>query len=135
VITVSVSDNNGGSWTVLGTRSPASSTLTPMTSFDLSAYSGNQVRIKLETLAADDLGGAGVDDLTVNCQISAMVPDFVTGYENAAVGAGTSHTVQALNPDTQYYYRVRATSAGQTSPNSNVQSAHTTIETSVIMFK
>ena len=44
VITVSISTNNGGSWTVLGTRTPTTNTLTAVTQFSLSAYTGLKLK-------------------------------------------------------------------------------------------
>lgn len=45
-------------------------------------------------------------------------PTYVPGYQDLAV-SGTSQIVSGLNPNTTYYYRVRATSATNTSANSN----------------
>jgi hypothetical protein len=64
-ITVSVSTNNGSSWTSLGTRTPRDTTLTAMAPFDLSAYNHSQVQVKLETLGATASVGAGLDEVLV----------------------------------------------------------------------
>ena len=47
-------------------------------------------------------------------------------YQNLSV-SGTDHLVTGLTPDTLYYYRVRAVSAGEVSENSNVVEAKTEI--------
>ncbi|GAA4325157.1 T9SS type A sorting domain-containing protein [Flaviaesturariibacter amylovorans] len=47
------------------------------------------------------------------------VPVYVTGYQNLNVGNVTTYAVTGLQPNTQYYYVVRATNAAGTSPNSN----------------
>ncbi|MBI1837724.1 MAG: hypothetical protein HYR91_10720 [Flavobacteriia bacterium] len=73
-ITVSISTNNGTSWTVLGTRTPSSSTLTSQTQFDLSAYTSTQVKIKFETLGANSSIGAGIDDITIAGTIISCTP-------------------------------------------------------------
>lgn len=52
-------------------------------------------------------------------------PTYVPGYQDLAV-SGTSQTVSGLNPNTTYYYRVRATSATSTSANSNTIDVTTT---------
>ena len=44
-ITVSVSTDNGGNWSVVGTRTPLNTTLTAMEPFDLGAYNGTQVKV------------------------------------------------------------------------------------------
>ncbi|RJP72250.1 MAG: T9SS C-terminal target domain-containing protein [Ignavibacteriales bacterium] len=71
-ITISISTNNGISWTALGTRLPTSTTLTAMTSFDLSPYDGTEVLIKFETLGASSSKGVGVDDV----EITGMAPSL-----------------------------------------------------------
>lgn len=50
-ITVSISTDNGVTYTVLGTATPTSTAFNTFT-FDLSAYSGTQVLIKFETVGA-----------------------------------------------------------------------------------
>jgi|GEM_PF-6241500 len=70
-ITVSISVNNGANWTVLGTRAPTTTTLTAMSAFNLGAYSGTQVYIKLETLGASSSKGVGVDDIIVTATSAA----------------------------------------------------------------
>ncbi|MDD4374897.1 MAG: fibronectin type III domain-containing protein [Bacteroidales bacterium] len=45
-------------------------------------------------------------------------PSFLTDYENLEVN-GTSQSVSGLDPNTTYYYRVRATNGSETSENSN----------------
>jgi hypothetical protein len=50
-ITVSVSTDNGATWTNIGTRTPLNTTLTAMEPFDLSAYAGTQVKVRLQTPA------------------------------------------------------------------------------------
>ncbi len=51
---------------------------------------------------------------------------YVSGYENLSVGNVTSHLVSGLNPETQYFYRVRAINGTATSPNSNTIEVTTT---------
>ena len=50
---------------------------------------------------------------------------FVSGYDNLDVGNVTTYSVSGLNPDTDYYYRVRAYNTGGSSANSNVISVTT----------
>ncbi len=64
-VTVSISTNNGSSWTVLGTRVPSSNTLTAQATFDLSSYNGTQVKIKFESLGASSSKGFGIDDIAI----------------------------------------------------------------------
>lgn len=51
--------------------------------------------------------------------IKVTYSQMLAGYNNLAVTTGTSHEVTGLNPDTKYYYRVRAYGANCTSANSN----------------
>ena len=55
----------------LGTRVPASSTLTAMTAFDLSAYNGTQVKIKFTVAGTASGVGAGIDDINISGVISS----------------------------------------------------------------
>jgi hypothetical protein len=55
---------------------------------------------------------------------NAVSPNYVSGYENLNVGNVVSYQVTGLNPETTYYYRVRAFS-GIASANSNTISVTT----------
>ena len=123
-ITVSVSTDNGGNWTSLGTRTPLNTTLTAMTPFDLSGYEGTQVLVKLETLGATAAIGAGIDDVIVTNMAVSSVPAYVPGYSNRTV-AGTSQSVTGLAENATYYFRARATGGGGTSSNSATASVTT----------
>jgi hypothetical protein len=124
VITVSVSTDNGGTWSVLGTRTPLTTTLTAMTPFDLSGTSGTQVKVKLETLGATASVGAGIDDVLVTNLAGSASAFYVPGYSNRTV-ASTSQAVTGLVSGATYHFRVRAVSTGGTSVNSAVASVTT----------
>jgi len=116
-IRVSISLDNGDSWEILGTRTPATATMVNMATFNLNAYSGVQVRVRFETLNATGTVGAGIDNILV--QGNQNVPSsFVSGYQNLTVN-DTLQVVTGLNPATNYYYRVRSFN-GTVSVNSNI---------------
>jgi hypothetical protein len=105
-ITVSISTDNGVTWTVLGTRTPTSSTLAQMIPFNLSAYTGTQVRIRFQTLGADiaNTNGAAIDDIAITNASTAITPtiDFTSksvkvNYTQALVG-GTNTTYNVVQP-------------------------------------
>ena len=123
-ITVSVSTNNGSSWASLGTRTPATATLTAMAPFDLSSYNHSQVQVKLETLGATASVGAGLDEVLVTNLASGATASYVPGYSNRTV-AGTSEGVTGLVESATYYFRVRAVNAAGTSGNSPTGSVTT----------
>ena len=123
-ITVSISTDDGASWTNLGTRTPLNTTLTAMTPFDLSAYDGTQVLVKLETLGASASVGAGLDEVSVTNVASSSMPAFVAGYSNRTV-AGTSQSVTGLTEQATYYFRVRAVNAVGASGDSATASVAT----------
>lgn len=50
---------------------------------------------------------------------------FVSGYNNLDVGNVTNANVTGLTASTTYYYRVRASNTGGTSPDSNIKSVTT----------
>ena len=110
VITVSISTDNGGAWTVLGTRTPLNTTLTAMAPFDLGGYVSSQVKIKLETLGATATIGAGIDEVLVTSE-SGGVSVFVPGYESRDVANVTTYAVTGLTVGVTYYYRVQAYNA------------------------
>ncbi len=61
---------------------------------------------------------------------------FVTGYNNKDVGNVTSSTVTNLIPNTDYYYRVRASNSAGTSSNSNTISVTTDVlPNTTVQFK
>ncbi|WP_396168554.1 HYR domain-containing protein [Flavobacterium sp.] len=102
-ITVSISTDNGATWSVLGTRVHINTTLTTMAEFDLSAYNSNTVKIKFESLAADGSIGVGIDDITIaERTISTVVTptlDF-TGFNTKTLNfkaAIISSAVEAKN--------------------------------------
>ncbi|NBL64425.1 T9SS sorting signal type C domain-containing protein [Flavobacterium sp. NST-5] len=64
ILTVSISTDNGGNWTVLGTRTPSSSSLNAVTPFDLSSYNGTQVKVRFSVGGTNNGIGVGIDDIT-----------------------------------------------------------------------
>lgn len=88
-ITVSISIDNGTTWTVLGTRFHINTTLTSMAEFDLSSYNSSTVKIKFESLGADGMIGAGIDDIIVAERTISTVVTPTLDF--------TGHTTKTLN--------------------------------------
>lgn len=66
VITVSISEDDGSTWTVLGTRGPSSGVImADQAPFDLSAYNGTQVRVKFEVGGTSNTVGVAIDNLKI----------------------------------------------------------------------
>jgi gliding motility-associated-like protein len=102
-ITVSVSTDNGTNWTTIGTRTPTTTTLTQMTPFDLSTYTGTQVKVRFQSLSATGTIGVGIDDIVITSASTLITPslDFSNKgvqvlYTSALVG-GTSSTYNLIN--------------------------------------
>jgi len=110
IITVSISTNNGTSYTNVTTVTPGSTTLTQMGPIDVSGFNGSQVRIRLQALGANGTVGSGVADVTVT-NIGAFSPIYIAGYSNRVV-SGTSSVVTGLTQNTTYYLRARAAGGG-----------------------
>jgi hypothetical protein len=91
ILTVSISTDNGSSWTILGTRTPASSTLTAQTAFDISGYNGSQVKVRFTVGGTLSSIGVGIDDITITGIASASAPVI----SNVTLTAST--TVLAAN--------------------------------------
>ncbi|WP_339838625.1 T9SS sorting signal type C domain-containing protein [uncultured Flavobacterium sp.] len=87
VITVSISIDNGSTWTVLGTRTPTSSTIPgDQSPFDISSYSGTQVKIRFSVAGTNDLVGVAIDNLKI------------TGYLPSCTWDGSSWS-NVVGPD------------------------------------
>ena len=125
-ITVSISADNGDNWSILGTRTPLTTSLTAMAPVDLSGYDGSQVLVKLETLGATASVGAGLDEVLITNLASSTVAAYVPGYSNLTV-AGTSQGVTGLTSGATYFFRARAVGGGGASPNSPTASVTTTV--------
>jgi len=93
VVTVSISTNNGTSWTTLGTRAGASSTLAAATQFSLSSYSGTQIKIKFESLSATGTIGLGIDDISINGTAACNAPTTQATFGSAT----TSYSIMTQN--------------------------------------
>jgi autotransporter-associated beta strand protein len=122
LVTVSISTNDGATWSVMGTGLPTSTTLSARPTLTNTTDLGHaQTRIRWQTLGANGSIGAGVDQLVVRgWQTSSGSGAYVPGYENLYVDAATSVSVTGLAELVTYYFRVRATAGvGCTSGNSD----------------
>lgn len=88
-ITVSVSVDNGLSWEVIGTRVPLSPIFTAMESYDLSSYTGTQVKVRFSVAGQSNSIGAGIDDISITEQ-SVWLEDFDTGAKGTYAEADVS---------------------------------------------
>lgn len=86
-ITVWISTNNGVDWISLGTRTPSNSTMSAMTAFDLSAYSGTQVKVKFTVAGTNTNIGAGIDDIDIKGVALGGTPPTLTAAVGATVDA------------------------------------------------
>ena len=118
-VTVSVSTNDGATWSTLGVVAPTNgSAWLAMPTLSGAAYLGHaQTRIRWQTLSAANNVGVGVKTLVVQGWGPAYAPSFVAGYQDLSV-AGTSQAVTGLVELTTYYFRVRAENAAGISANS-----------------
>jgi len=64
-ITIAYTSDNGANWVTLGTRTPASATMTAMESFDLSSIRSSQVKLRFSVAGTINSIGAGIDDISV----------------------------------------------------------------------
>lgn len=75
-ITISISVDNGVTWSVIGTRTPATTTLTAMMQFNLSSYNSSQVIIKFDIDGTSNSIGAGIDDITIKGTCATCYTDI-----------------------------------------------------------
>lgn len=120
VITVSISTDNGSTWTSLGTKTAANNTLTSVTPISLSSYNNSsQVKVRFQTLSATGTIGIGIDDIIIDKDY--LTPLYISGFQDLNVSS-TSKSVTGLSPNTKYYYRVRSNDGTNTSASSNIDS-------------
>ncbi|MFZ1617619.1 MAG: hypothetical protein WAT41_09755, partial [Flavobacteriales bacterium] len=105
---------NGSSWNTIDNILPLPTTEATKTYTSLIA--NNYIRFRFTY--SKSAGNLAFDDFSINCQCGST-PDFLVGYDPLSV-PGTSAPVTGLDPQTHYYYRVRATGgACPTTGNSN----------------
>ncbi len=89
---VDISTDNGANWTNIGNRLPATSSLAPVTQFNLSAYSGTQVKLKFYVQGTSNTIGVGIDDINIK-GVDAFAPTL------SAVFPADNSTDVIINPD------------------------------------
>ena len=126
-ITVSISTDNGANWSPLGTRTPLTNSLVAMTQFDLSSYSGTQVKIKFSVAGTSNTVGAGIDDITiagtpaVSTPTISVNPSTLSGF-TYVLGSGPSASqsfsltgtalTNAVSVSVSSNYQISSTEAG-----------------------
>lgn len=100
LLTVSISIDDGVNWTVLGTRTPSSSSLSAQAPFDLSSYNGTQVKIKFSVGGTNNSIGVGIDDI----KISGISASTTTTTSTSAL-SGFSY-VEGSGPSTEQTFNV-----------------------------
>jgi gliding motility-associated-like protein len=90
--------------------------------------------IAAESFTANWTAVSGATGYFLDIATNSSFSTLVSGYSNKDVGNVTTYNVTGLNPNTAYYYRIRATFAAGTSFNSSVQSLTTLKRTQTITF-
>lgn len=105
---------SGNSGTITTQTAPAAPTATSPSSVTHQSFIANWNSV------------TGATSYRLDVSTVSNFASFVGGYNNLVV-AGTSQLVSPLNPNTTYYYRVRAVGASGTSGNSNTISQATQV--------
>ena len=137
---VAISIDNGLNWTDLGSRTPASSTLTAVEAFNLSSYSGTQVKVKFYVKGTNASIGVGIDDITFSGNTTSpsitATPTTLTSFF-AYVGKTSSKTlsVSGANLTADIQIALGGTNSTQFSviPTSLTQTGGTVSATDVIV--
>ena len=118
-IAVSLSTNDGATWTALATVNPPSGATWAAipTIIDTANLGFARTRIRWQAPDAGGNVGVGISNLVVQGWSVAAAPAYVPGYSNMIV-SGTIQDVEGLASGATYYFRVRAVSAGGTGPDS-----------------
>ena len=115
VVTISISSDNGNTWSVLGTRTPTTNSPVSQTTFDLSAYSGTQVKVKFSVEGTSNTIGVGIDDIEIKgiSGSTCTTPSNPTGIITATPACGsTSLSFSGTAPTGEKYYW-QSSSTGQ----------------------
>ncbi|WP_165570785.1 choice-of-anchor D domain-containing protein [Flavobacterium aquatile] len=118
ILTVSISTDNGDSWTVLGTRTPSNSTLNDQTPFILSSYNGTQVKIRFTVGGTSNTVGVGIDDISITGNVISSGPEINLKYNTtsildgatpASIPNGTDYGTVATNTDVTRTFTIENT--------------------------
>ena len=125
-VAVSISTNNGATWTAIATVNPPSGTTwAAVPTVTIATNLGfAQTRIRWQAPDAGSNVGVGISNLVVQGWSVAAEPAYVPGYSNLTV-AGTNQGVEGLASGVAYFFRVRAVSDGGTGPDSATASVTT----------
>lgn len=104
-ITVTISLNNGSTWSPLTTQTPTSSTSTAMTAINLSSYIGTQVKLRFANLGGDSSTGVRFFEAYITGTIAATTPTLsimgTTAHGSVCSGAAaTTQTYTITNTGT-----------------------------------
>ena len=132
-ITVSISEDDGATWFVMGVVHPANgaswSSIPTLT--DAVHLGGEQTRIRWQALDAGSGVGVGVSNLVVQgWSAGTLTPAFVAGYSNRPA-VETSLVVTGLNANARYCFRVCAVSGEDSGPYSSVADVLTKSEAKI----
>ena len=125
-IAVSISTNDGATWTAIATVNPPSGATWAAvpTVTNVAQLGFAQTRIRWQAPDAGSNIGVGISNLVVQGWSVAADSAYVPGYSNLTV-AGTSQSVEGLASGVAYFFRVQAVSAGGTGPDSATASVTT----------
>ena len=75
----------------------------------------------------------GAESYRLDVSTNSSFTSFITGYNNADVGSGNSHTLNGLDAGTIYYFRMRAydSDGNQTSSSSSTKNTETIPDTPI----
>ena len=120
-----------GHWTTFLPASPGvvrSRTITVNNSLPPSPPTANPAtNITCNSFTANWGSSSGATGYRLDLATNSTFTNFLSGYNNRDVGNVTSHNVPGINPQSIYYYRVRAYNPAGTSGNSSTQAAGTSI--------
>ena len=86
----------------------------------MTPFAQNATNISAYSFDANWSNAYGADAYYLDVAVDEDFTSLLSGYNNLNVGDTTSYEVSGLNPETEYFYRVRSFNAGGTSASSNV---------------
>lgn len=118
VLTVSISTDNGGTWTILGTVTPTTNTLLNQSPVDLSPYNGTQVKVRFTVGGTSNTVGVGIDDISITGNVLSAGPEINLKYNTtsildgatpASIPNGTDYGTVATNTDVTRTFTIENT--------------------------
>lgn len=119
-ITVTISTNNGSTWSPLTTQTPTASGSTAMTAINLSAYNGTQVKLRFANLAGDASIGVRFFEAYIS-GTALSTPPTISSLSPSSGCIGSNLTINGTNLSGATSVTIGGTAVSSITSNSSTQ--------------